>query len=131
MIPSHSAIGRSYCLRGGAIYNTSRYIDLATGRMQRNWGVYAAADRKLTQPDSYSPAKGHYVGASFNYAPLDLNLYTEYYQIRAYAAGLVNLRRTDLASFVLSYKKLSSPGLEQRFPLCSARDHVISASGSY
>ncbi|MEE4453600.1 carbohydrate porin [Novosphingobium resinovorum] len=104
---------KSMWVRGGGIYNTTKYPVFGGGQAE-NWAAFLAVDRQLTQPDSEKPFRGIYAGATVNYAPPRQNLYTQYYEARLYAVGMLKGRPFDLASLVTTYNKYSPAGLRAR-----------------
>jgi porin len=126
-----TATAKSSWFRAGGIYNTTRYRNYRTGGTSENWGVYAAFDQQLTQPDSDAPAKGVYVGGSANYAPPAQNLYSQYYEGRVYGIGLIPGRPSDLASFVATYNSISRSARDVLQPGRDTEPYAITATGSY
>lgn len=122
---------RSLWFRAGVIYNTTRFENYKTGRTSENYALYAAVDRQLTQSDGAKPFRGIYVGGSFNYAPADRNLYSQYYEARVYGIGLLKSRPFDLASIVASYNKLSDAALASIVPNQRYQNYVTSIVASY
>lgn len=118
-------------LRVGGIYNRTPYRNYRTGGTSRNWGVYAAFDQQLSQPDHDHPAKGIYVGGSFNYAPPDQNLYSEYYEGRVYGVGMIPGRPGDLTSFVATYNSISKPARDALQPGRATEPYTITATASH
>lgn len=104
---------KSMWIRGGGIYNTTNF-DTFDGARSTNWAAFIAGDKQITQPDPQRPARGIYVGATFNYAPPRQNLYTQYYEGRVYAVGMLKGRPFDLASLVTTFNKYSAAGLRAR-----------------
>lgn len=104
---------KSIWIRGGGIYNTTKF-DTFDGARSTNWAAFIAGDKQITQPDPQKPARGFYVGATFNYAPPRQNFYTQYYEGRIYAVGMLKSRPFDLASLVTTLNKYSPAGLRAR-----------------
>ncbi len=122
---------KSLWIRVGGIYNTSDYRRFVDGEAEDNWGVYAAIDAQLTQPDALMPFRGVYGGFTVNYAPDEQNLFTNYYEGRVYGIGLLPNRPFDMASVVASYNGLGRPGLDAIAPTGESDDHTVSVIGSY
>jgi porin len=122
---------KSFWVRGGVIYNTSRFTNFKTGDREQNWAGYLAVDRQLSQFDQSKPFRGLYVGGTVNYAPPHKNLYSQYYEGRVYGVGIIESRPSDLATLVVSYNKLSHWALDNRVPNGNRSDYVISAIASY
>jgi porin len=108
-----SAGVKSTWIRGGGIYNSTKY-DNFNGGQSTNWAAFLAADRQITQPDPEKPARGTYIGATVNYAPPRQNMYTQYYEGRLYSVGMLKGRPFDLASLVATYNKYSPAGVRAR-----------------
>jgi len=122
---------RSLWLRAGGLYNTTDYRDYVTGGTHDNWAIYAAADAQLTQPDAKMPFRGLYLGASYNKATDRVNLYTDYYEARAYGIGLIPSRPFDLASLVVTYNGLGTPAVSALAQGRPSDDHIVTIIGSY
>lgn len=101
---------KSMWLRGGGLYNTSDYAALNGGHARNNYFVYASADRQLTQPDDAHPARGLYVGATFNAAPGSIDLIDRYYEARAYWKGPLKGRPDDMFSLVAAVSAYGADG---------------------
>ncbi|MBZ9559495.1 MULTISPECIES: carbohydrate porin [unclassified Modicisalibacter] len=96
-------------LRAGAIHNSSDY-DLMNGqgKSNDNYAYYLAADVQLTPPgNTQSHGQGWILGGSYNYAPSDRNLYTEYLEARLYKRGIIPSRPFDMLSFNINRTKFS------------------------
>ncbi|QAY95509.1 carbohydrate porin [Methylovirgula ligni] len=92
-------------VRAGAAYNTSSFISNVdpSERRSGNSFYYVLGDRQLWQSNPSAGAyRGVYAGFSAMYAPPDLNLFTQYYELRLYALGVFDARPTDLISLTLS-----------------------------
>ncbi|WGD50956.1 carbohydrate porin [Bradyrhizobium sp. CB1650] len=91
-------------LRAGVGFNTSRYVNLADPKQQRESGNnfhYIAADRQLWQSDALgSPSRGIYGGFSVMGAPPERNRISQYYELRLYAKGPFDNRPSDLIALV-------------------------------
>lgn len=122
---------KSLWVRGGAIYNTTQYVNYQTSGTTQNWALFIGADRQLTQVDPKLPFRGVYIGASFNYAPPELNRYTRYHEARIYGIGLLKGRPSDLTSLVISYNKLSGQVLEAQYSNQDVAKYAASAIASY
>jgi porin len=97
-------------VRGGGVYNTSRYHDYATGGVSSNFGLYALADVQIWQASSASrtaAGRGLYLGVSAMYAAPETNIFTQYYETRLYALGPFNARPKDTVSLVYNHQVLS------------------------
>lgn len=100
---------QSIWLRAGFIHNSSGYrrFDAPT-RSDSNYAMYAAGDVQLTLPPNRDlPFQGWYAGASVHYAPQDRNLYSRYYEARAYKIGTFRNRPVDMLSMTYSHTKFS------------------------
>jgi porin len=128
---SAAAGSKSSWVRAGGIYNTTPYRNYRTGGTSQNWGVYAAFDRQLTQPSNAAPAKGIYLGGSINYAPPAQNLYSQYYEGRVYAIGMIPGRPADLASLVATFNSISPHARRALRPGDDTEPYTITATGSY
>lgn len=122
---------KSSWLRAGGIYNTTPYTDYRNGGTKENWAAYGAFDLQLTQIDRKAPARGVYVGGSVNYAPPAQNLYTQYVEGRLYGIGLIQSRPSDMASFVLTYNKLSAAARRRLAPNEKTDGFQVTGTGSY
>ncbi|WP_269791882.1 carbohydrate porin [Stenotrophomonas sp. Iso1] len=100
---------QSVWLRAGAIFNNSNYKRFdESSRSNSNRALYVAADLQLTlPPNRVLPFQGWYAGASVNYAPQDRNLYSRYYEARAYKIGTFQNRPLDMLSMTYSHTKFS------------------------
>jgi porin len=95
--------------RAGLISNRSDYRQFdQPGRSRSNHAWYAAGDLQLTlPPDRVLPFQGWHAGASVNYAPADRNLYSRYYEARAYRIGTFANRPVDMLSLTCSHTTYS------------------------
>ena len=93
-------------IRAGGIYNTSEYHNYSTNGVSNNYGLYLLADRQLLKLGGSS--RGVYAGFSVMYAPPDTNLYSKYFEGRAYAIGLFDARPRDTMSFVWGHNSVSN-----------------------
>ncbi len=91
---------KSFWLRAGGLYNTSGYTAFVDKTLHNNYFVYGAVDRQLSQPDADHPARGIYVGATYNAAPAKLDLINRYYELRTYMRGPFAGRSGDMVSLV-------------------------------
>ncbi len=99
-------------LRGAVNYTSSRYTDITTGlKHQGNFGLYILADRQLFQlaPNAGpgSAIRGVFAGVSVMYAPSYFNIFSQYYEGRIYAFGLIPGRPFDLISAVANQNVFS------------------------
>ena len=96
-------------LRAGGIYNTTEYTNYRTLGKSTNAGFYVLGDQQIWQPVKSGPARalGLYAGFSVNYAAPDTNVFTQYYEGRIYAIGLVPGRPRDLGGVTVTYNKFS------------------------
>ncbi len=103
--PTHQSIW----LRAGVIQNWSNYRRFGEPtRSDGNRALYASGDVQLTLPPNRAlPTQGWYAGASVHYAPQDRNLYTRYYEARAYRIGTFRNRPADMLSMTASHTKFS------------------------
>jgi porin len=101
-------------VRGGGIYNTTNYKRFDGTVANNNWAAYLAVDRQVSQIDSAKPARGLYVGATFDYAPPAQNFSTQYYEGRVYGVGIIDKRPFDLASLIATRNVYSPAGLLAR-----------------
>jgi len=97
-------------VRAGGIYNTSEYRNYKTGKKDTNGAFYLLGDQQIWQPIKSGPARalGLYGGFSVNYAPPDTNIFSQYYEARLYAVGLVPGRPRDIGGVVATYNVFSS-----------------------
>lgn len=127
-----SASQASVWFRAGGIYNTTDYPAFTSGRGMHNWALYALADHQLTSTDRAQPFHGLYVGASVMYAPPLQNLFSQYYELRAYQFGPFSARPEDFASVVASYETYSKEGGEVLSPpAIGAFSNTTSIIGTY
>lgn len=103
---------KSFWLRAGGINNSSDYTSFVDGREIGNWATYALADFQITQPDQALPFRGLYLGASYNYAPPEQNLFSQYLEARIYAVGPFDSRPFDLVSLVATHNGYSQDALD-------------------
>lgn len=103
---------KSMWLRGGGLYNSSDYKTLLGDKVRHNHFFYAAADRQLTQPDGDQPARGLYVGATFDTAPGSIDLINRYYEARTYWKGPLAGRPDDQVSLVAAINGYGRDGRE-------------------
>lgn len=99
---------RQIWLRGGYMYNLSRYARFDGGRGERNFAAFALADYQIAQPHPDQPGRGIFLGATAEYAPPSVNLYSQYYELRTYAVGLLASRPSDSMTFNVNYSRFSS-----------------------
>jgi porin len=67
-------------VRGGFLYNTSRYRLLNHPGTSHNHAFYAAIDHQLTQPDAQEPGRGLYAGATTDLAPASVDTISRYFR---------------------------------------------------
>ncbi|WP_165421961.1 carbohydrate porin [Pseudoxanthomonas winnipegensis] len=96
-------------LRAGAIHNSSDYRRMdGRGESDDNDAYYAAADVQLTRSESaVVPSQGWNLGATYNVAPSDRNLYTEYFEARLYKLGTFRRRPFDMLAFNVNRTEFS------------------------
>ena len=99
-------------VRAAASYTGSAYqnFDRPGTRSKHNYGLFLLADRQLLQT-GFGPgiaAQGLYAGGSVMYAPPELNRFSQYYEGRLYALGVVPSRPFDLISFVATSNVFSN-----------------------
>jgi Carbohydrate-selective porin, OprB family. len=96
-------------LRGGAIHNSSNYTLMdGTGKSDSNYAYYAAGDVQLTRSENaVVPSQGWNLGASYNVAPSDRNLYAEYIEARLYKLGTFRGRPFDMLAFNVNRTEFS------------------------
>ncbi|WP_354566008.1 carbohydrate porin [Herbaspirillum seropedicae] len=106
---SATAQDRYMWLRAGAIHNSSDYARMdGRGTSDGNFAYYLAADVQLTKSEKAMLAsQGWNLGVSYNYAPPDRNLYTQYVEARLYKRGVVESRPFDMLSFNINRTKFS------------------------
>lgn len=111
-------------VRADGFYNFSHYFDYRSGslalltdssnranRSDNNWSVSIAADRQFIQPDASLPFRGLYCGATFQYAPPQQNLFTNYYEARIYDIGLSRRRPLDMMTLSVNNTEFSKIAL--------------------
>lgn len=90
-------------LRGGYMYNTTGYANVATGQsVSGNYCGYVLMDYQLRRSSREHPNQGLYAGGSFMTVPDSLNPYAQYYEARIYKEAPVRSRPADLLSVVAS-----------------------------
>lgn len=104
--------GRQMWLRLGGLYNTTDYTRFDRPGTKDNWSLYALADYQIVKPSTAEPYRGIFIGASALVAPDNVNIYTQTFEGRVYAVGMVPGRPTDQMSFTLSYNRFGKPGRE-------------------
>jgi porin len=96
-------------LRGGYMYNTTAYSNVATGKSQSgNYCGYVLMDYQLLRSNHEHPNQGLYAGASWMAAPESLDPYARYYEARLYKEAPFHSRPADLVSVVASRTGYSS-----------------------
>ena len=95
-------------LRGGYMYNTTGYKNVATGQADSgNYCTYVLMDYQLHRSSLDHPGHGLYAGGSFMMAPESLDPYSRYYEARLYKEAPLRSRPADLLSVVASRTKYS------------------------
>jgi porin len=101
----------SLWIRSGAAYNTSDYEnDQFVGmRSSDNRFFYLLGDAQIWQPTPVKnlAARGLYVGFTAEYAPPDLNTFSQYYELRSYFIGPFASRPSDTVALVLTNSTFS------------------------
>jgi len=95
-------------LRAGVLYNMTRYIRFSEGGLSKNWSLFAAVDRQVTQPNQEQTYRGMYIGASIFYAPPNVNIYSQYYGGRLYILAPFASRPNDSLSLTANYSRFST-----------------------
>lgn len=96
-------------LRGGYMYNTTGYSNVATGKSESgNYCGYVLMDYQLRQSNREHPNRGLYAGGSWMTVPESLNPYAKYYEARLYKEAPLQSRPADLISVVASRTGYSS-----------------------
>jgi porin len=98
-------------LRGGGIYNFTRFPGFGTDRTSTNDALYALADFQLLQT-FHRPESGIFLGGSIMYAPPGVNMYSQYYELRLYDVGPFVARPYDLASLVATRTAFSKSAID-------------------
>ena len=104
-----TAVKNQLWLRFGGMYNTTDYTQFRGGNAN-NWALYGLVDYQLLKTDTNHPFKGIYAGVSAEYAPPNINAYSQHFEGRVYSIGLFATRPTDIDSLVLSYDNFSRQG---------------------
>jgi porin len=94
-------------VRSGLMYNTSDYTRFDDGRFEDNWSLFALADYQVAQVDQQAAYRGLFLGASAIYAPPEVNVYSQYYEARAYTVGLFSSRPSDSITLNMNYSRFS------------------------
>lgn len=91
-------------VRTGADYSAGHYVEQDHPRLtgNKNYFLYLLADRQLVQisPKPGQAYRGIYAGFSIEYAPPNLNPFSQYYEARVYGLGLLPHRPFDQMSIV-------------------------------
>jgi porin len=96
-------------LRGGYMYNTTAYSNVATGKSQSgNYCGYILMDYQFRKSNHEHPSQGWYAGGSWMTAPKSLDPYARYYEARLYKEAPFQSRPADLVSVVASRTGYSS-----------------------
>jgi porin len=89
--------------RAGSIYNTTPYLNTATGKPESgNYCAYALMDYQLLKSGLEHPNQGLYAGGSFMTVPETMNAYARYFEARLYKEAPVGSRPDDVLSVVAS-----------------------------
>ena len=123
-------------VRGGAFYDKSRFNELDhPGRRSSNqYGLYLLGDRQLLQTsrkpgESY---RGLYAGFSAEFAPPNYSNFSQYYEARLYALGIVPGRPFDQATFVVTENVFSSTSVNAlRARRLLVHNDSLAITGSY
>lgn len=113
---------RSLWARVGGFYNDSKYTRYDGRGTSANGNIYGAIDYQLTQPDKARPGAGIYVGASAFWAPDAVNVFTQSYELRTYAIGMIPGRPRDTVTVKAVYNAFGDAAVR------SARDRGQYAS---
>jgi porin len=96
----------SLWIRGGAAYNSSDYMnnEFVGTRSGDNSFFYLLGDAQVWQPTPVKglAARGLYEGFTAEYAPPDLNTFTQYYELRSYFIGPFASRPSDVVSLIFT-----------------------------
>lgn len=99
-------------LRGGTVFSGSHYeeFDHPGLTSNSNYFLYLLGDRQLLQTSSKpgQAYRGVYAGFTLEYAPPNLNFFSEYYEARIYGLGLLPHRPFDEATLLLTDTFFSS-----------------------
>jgi porin len=96
-----TAASRETWVRAGYLRNTTQYPNSLTGGTSSgNYCAFLLADRQFIRKDGTHASHGVYAGASAMIAPADMNVYTQYYEARAYVEGPFRTRPFDMISLV-------------------------------
>jgi hypothetical protein len=92
-------------------------------KSSNNWTFSLAGDKQLTMPNRYIPIDGIYVGGTVQYAPPQQNVYSQYYEGRVYAFGLIPKRPVDMAILMIDRTSFSNSFLNaiQQLPTAIGR----------
>lgn len=95
-------------LRGGYLYNTTPYRNVATGEKDAgNHCAFVLMDYQLRQSSRAHPNQGLYAGGSYMAVPESLNGYARYAELRLYDEAPLRSRPADLISVVASRTQYS------------------------
>ena len=95
-------------VRGGYLHNSTAYPNSRTGGMTSgNYCAFILADHQFRQADPLKPGLGLYAGFSAMATPADMNVYTQYYELRLYKEGTFRSRPNDMISLVASHSAYS------------------------
>jgi porin len=94
-------------IRGGGLYNWTRYTDFNTGGTNTNWNVYLLGDQQLSRPDPGLPYGGWYGGFSVMESPSNVNVFRRYYEVRLYDKAPFKSRPSDQFAIVATHSLFS------------------------
>jgi hypothetical protein len=80
-------------------------------------------DWQITQPDGFS-RKGVILGTTIQFAPPKENLFTQYYEFRAYYGGLFPHREHDLTTVMINDLRMSKAVIAAFQGACAVEAHV-------
>ncbi|HVJ04904.1 MAG TPA: carbohydrate porin [Candidatus Saccharimonadales bacterium] len=100
-------------------YNRSKFMDyrevfpnpLKPGLTDNNWGFSISGDKQIWQKNKYLPFQGLYVSGTVQYAPPQQNIYSQYYEVKAYTFGLLPNRPMDMTTFAINRENNSNIAL--------------------
>jgi hypothetical protein len=127
-----SATQHQLWIRAGGLDNTTEYKRFDRRGVSTNWSAYLLGDYQVIQPDKGLPFRGLYLGASALIAPGDVNVYTQTFEGRAYALGMIPTRPGDSLTFTVDYNKFSKAGALARQALdLPAQPYQVSVGALY
>lgn len=124
-------------VRGGGLLSNSRYQELDHPRARNgdNYAAYALADRQLLQTSS-APGeayRGLYAGFTYEFAPANYNRFSQYYEGRVYALGIIPSRPRDQTSLVFTntvFSPIAVDALVARRQLTHSNSKAVTLSYS-